>query len=225
MRNKNTAIENIRLDFEVLAETALKQLILIQKLINNSDIDINNLCNEIQRNEIIIDTFELKINDGVINTIVLYNPVAGDLRHIISYLRMASNLERMSDLAQNICDFFHKMDNKETISHFKSSLTKMINLTNEMVKNSLLSFSAEDIELAHKTIKTDDQVDNLLIEISKEIMSKSSNNIDFHSEINSLICLNNITYNIERIADNATNIAEAVIYMLKGKDIRHSDNK
>lgn len=223
MRNKNTAIENIRIDFEVLAETSIKQLNLIQKLISNKDCDVNKLCNEIQRNEIIINTFELKINDGVINTIVLYNPVAGDLRNIISCMRMAESLERISDLAQNICGFFNKMDNKETFNHFVSELTDMIDLAGEMVKNSLLSFTAEDIELANKTIETDDKVDNLLTDISKQIMSKRNSNTDFNSEINSLICLNNITYNIERIADNATNIAEAVIYMLKGKDIRHSN--
>lgn len=225
MRNKNTAIENITLDFEVLAETSLKQLNLIKRLITESDADINKLCNEIQRNEIIIDTFELKINDGVINTIVLYKPVAGDLRNIISCMRMASSLERISDLVQNICGFFDEMDNKAAIIPFTSSLTKMMNLACEMVRNSLLSFSAEDIELANKTIETDDKVDELLIDISKSIMSKGNNNSDFGDEIHTLICLNNIIYNIERIADNATNIAEAVIYMLKGKDIRHADNK
>lgn len=225
MRNKNTAIDNIKLDFEVLAETSIRQLNLIEELISNNNADINKLCNEIQRNEIIIDTFELKINDGVINTIVLYKPVAGDLRNIISCMRMASSLERISDLAQNICEFFHKIDNKETLSHFTSSLTNMIILAKEMVKDALFSFSVEDINLANKVIETDNKVDDLLIEISKQIMAKSNNNTDFNKEMNSLICLNNVTYNIERIADNATNIAEAVIYTLKGKDIRHSDNK
>lgn len=225
MRNKNTAIENITLDFEVLAETSIKQLNLIEELIIDNKADVNKLCNEIQRNEIIIDTFELKINDGVINTIVLYKPVAGDLRNIISCMRMASSLERISDLALNICEFFHKMDNKETLSHFTSSLKNMIKLAKEMVKNALLAYSAEDINMSNKVIETDDKVDNLLTEISKQIMGKSNNNTDFNMEMNSLICLNNIAYNIERIADNATNIAEAVIYMLKGKDIRHSDNK
>ncbi len=225
MRNKNTAIENIIQDFEILAEISLKQLNFIKSLISESNADRQKLCSDIQKNEIIIDTFELKINDEVINTIVLYKPVAGDLRNIISCMRMASSLERISDLVQNICDFFNKMDNKTVIAPFTSSLIDMINIASEMVENSLLSFSAEDIVLANKTINTDDKVDTLLIEISKNIIAKCNNNSDLKNDINSIICLNNIIYNIERIADNATNIAEAVIYMLKGKDIRHADNK
>lgn len=98
MRNKNTAIENIIQDFEILAEISLKQLNFIKSLISKSNADRQKLCSDIQKNEIIIDTFELKINDEVINTIVLYKPVAGDLRNIISCMRMASSLERISDL-------------------------------------------------------------------------------------------------------------------------------
>ena len=165
------------------------------------------------------------LNEKIINTIVLYHPLAGELRKLISYIRMVSNLERIADLSLNIAYFIDKIDNPNIFKSFYPSLREMLESTNDMIQKALTSFTCKDIELAHKTIDADSKVDkmhdNLINSLLDEKIIEKNKEI---STVNSLICINNISSNLERIADNATNIAEAAIYMLDGEDVRHKNN-
>ena len=218
MNTKDIAMQKIVEDFNIISNLTLQQLDLQILLLKNNNQNKQLSVNKIKENEILIDSHELTINDKAINLIVLHHPLAGELRKIISCMRISGFLERISDLSLNITEFIEKTDNKETLFQYSESLLEMMKISNNMVQKAISSFDTKNISEAKNVILTDDKVDNLNKEISKKIIKPKENS---NYEINSLICINNITSNIERIADNATNIAESVIYMLQGKDVRH----
>ncbi|MGB5989696.1 MAG: PhoU domain-containing protein [Marinifilaceae bacterium] len=227
MNTKDKAIQDILIDFSGLSTIIFQQLKHVDSLLSNNILEEDKMhfFNIIEENEEKIDTYEKEMNEKIINTIVLYHPLAGELRKLISYIRMVSNLERIADLSLNIAYFIDKIDNPNIFKSFYPSLREMLESTNDMIQKALTSFTCKDIELAHKTIDADSKVDkmhdNLINSLLDEKIIEKNKEI---STVNSLICINNISSNLERIADNATNIAEAAIYMLDGEDVRHKNN-
>ena len=223
MNAKEIAIKKILNDFEQVSQLCLTQLNYLKTLFGNINQDNESIYKIMRENEEIIDRFEVNISDNITNTIVLYQPLAGELRKLISCMRVLTNLERIGDLSINISEFINKIDYIEQLEYFQKPIDKMLNISISMVQDSIVAFACENEESANYTIERDDEVDNLLIYIYAKIISnKIIENNSTNAQINSLICINNICSNIERIADSATNISEAVIYMLKGKDIRHN---
>ncbi|MFA6873893.1 MAG: PhoU domain-containing protein, partial [Bacteroidaceae bacterium] len=94
-----------------------------------------------------------------------------------------------------------------------------------MIENSIRSFSEENNELARETIESDDAVDSLYYNITKSSHLDFAGRVLNEQQLNDLICVNSIAYNIERIGDNATNIAEAAIFVTEGRDIKHTNIK
>lgn len=224
MNTKDKAIQDILSDFEDLTMIVLQQLDFLESLLSKDKekTDKEAIYTTMYLNEDIIDMYENKMNENIINTIVLYHPLAGELRKIMSCMRMVSNLERIGDLSMNIAEFVKKADNIFLIKDLAKSLYTMLIKSRDMVQKAISSFSCEDMELANSTIAADDIIDELNDSITKAILDdKIIEKYNDKDGINSLICINNISLNLERIGDNATNIAEAAIYMLQGKDIRH----
>jgi len=223
MNAKHTAINNIINDFEQVSQLCLNQVSQLNTLVTDANADKESIYAKMRDNENIIDHFEINISEEIINTIVLYQPLAGELRKLISCMRIIGFIERISDLSINIIEFINRIDHLEHLLFFAGPMEEMLNMTYSMTQGAISSFACENEESARLTIERDDEVDDLQRMISAQILEKKIiDNISSNSQINSLICINNISSNIERIADNATNIAEASIYMLKGKDIRHS---
>ena len=97
----------------------------------------------------------------------------------------------------------------------------MLSLTESMTQNAIFAFTCEDIQLAKETIETDDQVDELHHFIGQHLLTQCFDKILSQQEVTDALCINSMAYNIERIGDNATNIAEAAIYLIEGKNIKH----
>lgn len=97
----------------------------------------------------------------------------------------------------------------------------MLSLTESMTQNAIFAFTCEDIQLAKETIETDDQVDELHHFIGQHLPTQGFDKILSQQEVTDALCINSMAYNIERIGDNATNIAEAAIYLIEGKNIKH----
>ena len=177
---------------------------------------------EINNNERIIDSIEVKIRNEVINMIVLYSPRATNLRMIISYYDMTAYLERIGDLILNVSHFMKKIAVDDCLfTTYKKDLLKMLSLTESMTQNAIFAFTCEDIQLAKETIETDDQVDELHHFIGQHLPTQCFDKILSQQEVTDALCINSMAYNIERIGDNATNIAEAAIYLIEGKNIKH----
>lgn len=218
---KEKVLSRITEDFEVLAKVVIKQINLTKLLMDDNRNE--EIYTEIYNNERIIDSLEVKMRDEVINTIVLYSPRATNLRMIISYYDMTAYLERIGDLLVNITGFLRKIAIHEPFfGRYKESLLNMLSLTENMTQNAIFAFTCEDARLARATIESDDQVDDYFHEIGKTLPLDCCRETLGSQEVTDALSISSMSYNIERIGDNATNIAEAAIYLMEGKNIKHT---
>ena len=209
-------------DFELLSKTALIQMQIATKLLEDNTIE--SLYEEAESNEIIMDRLEIKVREEVVFTIFQFNPIAADLRKIVTYQDITTNLERVGDMLLNIIHFLKKTDlSTPHFEGFKRLIAKMMKYSEEMLRNAVFSFSNEDARTAYQVIEEDDKVDELFRQISLTLQDTLSGKALDKNEIQSIIQINAISHNLERIGDSATNIAEATIYLTEGKDIRHGN--
>lgn len=218
---KEKVFRRITDDFQVTAKVILQQIERIRQLLVYDRQE--QIFTEIEHNERIIDSMDVKIRNEVINTIVLYSPRATNLRMIISYYDMTAYLERIGDLLLNISHFLKKTELQGPLyKEYQNILSKMLEITANMTQNAIFAFTCEDIRLARQTIEADDEADRLFREIGESLPEYCSNRSLTSQEMTDVLCINSMAYNIERIGDNATNIAEAVIYLIEGKNIKHT---
>ena len=219
---KDDAIENIMKDFETFANLVLFQLDLLEKIAgSDGDENIDDLTSEIFENEKKLDKLEVKISDKIVNTIVLYQPVASDIRKIIACYRIIISLERVGDQAINVVEAIQKIKDSPVYENLYDVISNMLIQSTNMVNKALVSFTTDDKEYAIWTIKNDTVVDEINHKLLKKAIKRSSVSKEDKEILTSIISLNAMVTNIERIADHATNIAEAAIYSIEGKDIRH----
>ncbi len=220
---KEQAIEDIMSNFQNMADLVLGQLSLLEKLMAGEDKSNNEeLIITIKKNEKQIDKYEISLSDKFINAIVLYQPVASDIRRLVAVYRMIINLERIGDLVMNITYTLELLRDTKEFKAMSEVILNMLLSGRMMVEKSLLSFVNSDTDYAIWTIKNDSIVDDMNQKLLKNSISKARMSAKTKEMLLSYADLKNIITNIERIADHATNIAEATIYSLQGTDIRHS---
>jgi len=165
---------------------------------------------EINRQEKDIESLCLKL-------LLQQQPVAKDLRLISSALKMITDMERIGDHASDISEITISMANAPHIKKF-DQIQEMAKETTVMVVNSIDAFVKKDIELAHKVIQQDDIVDDLFVEIKRELIQMIKENPEYAEQATDLLMVGKY---FERIGDHATNIAEWVIFSIVG---RHETN-
>ena len=165
---------------------------------------------EINRQEVMIDELSL-------NIIALRQPAARDLRFITLALKVSTDLERIGDLCVNIAERTLEL-NQETQLKPYIDLPKMAEAAEGMIVDALEAFLRGDAELAAEVTRRDDYMDQLNVQVFRELLTFMMEDPKTISRATRLIFIGK---NLERIADHATNIAEMVIFMVKGKDIRH----
>lgn len=211
-------------EFSLLCKNVLTQLKIVEKLLEDNSVE--SLYKEMEANEIIIDRLEVKIREEVVFSIFKFNPVAQDLRLIMAYQEMTTNLERIGDLALNIG---HRLKNEylksEDTKVMKGDLMKMNGIVHEMTRDAISAFQAQDVELAYKVIEKDNEVDNLFEKNELTLVDKYDNRSVDKDTVSLIIDIASISYNLERIGDSATNIAESAVYIAQGKDIRHEQSR
>jgi phosphate transport system protein len=222
-----TRIEEVVRDivnsFEEMAEMVLSQLTLLDKYMSGrNNTSLQELKEEISENEKKIDKLEVVISDKFINSIVLYQPVASDIRKLVSIYRITINLERIADLVMNIIASLEAIRETGEYKAMSEVILNMLISGKSMVEKSLLSFANNDKDYAVWTIKNDEVVDEMNRKLLINSISKANISKETREMLLSYVDLKNIITNIERIADHATNIAEASIYSMQGTDIRHS---
>jgi phosphate transport system protein len=223
---REESVADILKSFEEMADLVLSQLTLLEKfmLLSDNNEDKNIIAN-IEINEKKIDEYEVIISDKFINSIVLYQPVASDIRKIVSVYRMTINLERIGDRVLNIIASIGSIRETAEYKAMTDVILNMLISGISMVEKSLLSFTNSDDSYAVWTIKNDEIVDEMNRKLLINTISKAKVSEKTREMLLSYADLKNIITNIERIADHATNIAEATIYSLQGTDIRHKGNE
>jgi phosphate transport system protein len=221
---REQSIQDIVSSFEEMSDLVLAQLSYLEKFMADPVTnDLETIKIRVQQNEAKIDKFEVLISDQIISSIVLYQPVASDIRKIIAIYRMTINLERIGDLIMNIINSLEAIKDSFEYKEMNEVIMNMLLTGISMVERSLLSFVNNDTEYAVWTIKNDEVVDEMNRKLLLNSIKNSKVSKKTREMLLSYVDLKNIITNLERVADHATNIAEAAIYSLQGTDIRHTD--
>lgn len=165
----------------------------------------------------IIDRMEIEVEEECLKILALHQPVAIDLRFIISVLKINNDLERIGDLAANIAERSLYLSGQDPIE-IAPSIIEMAPEVQQMLKKSLDALINMDTDLANEVLEADEKVDDLHAGMYEYIQEKIKKSPD---SINSQLHLMGVSRYLERIADHATNIAEDVIYMVDGEISRH----
>jgi phosphate transport system protein len=225
-QKKHEAIVDILSDYENLANMVLNQLDEVRRLVSITGKKLEKgQLKDLKENELKINKLEVKISDKIINSIALYQPVASEIRNLIACYRIVISLERIGDLSISIAKQLSRIENQEVYSSLSGFILKMMDLSVEMARRSMLSFISKDMELATWTIQSESVVD----EFNRKMLKKVAERAYFVAEDKNLLItfinIKEMGSNIERIADHAANIAEASVYAFEGKDIRHHRGK
>lgn len=164
-----------------------------------------------------VNDLQLELDDRALQLLALQQPMAVDLRLITSTMKINSDLERMGDLAVNIAERALSILSQPFL-RVLVDIPRMASIAEGMVKDSLDAFVHRDSDLARRVVLRDDEVDQFRDKVFGELMACM---IKVPRCIQEALDLILVSRNLERIADHATNIAEDVIYMVMGRDIRH----
>ncbi|HEQ72387.1 MAG TPA: phosphate signaling complex protein PhoU [Spirochaetia bacterium] len=178
------------------------------------------LTDQVRRGEVAINHQELVIEDKCVIIIATEQPVAHDLRQIISTLKSTRELERIGDYAAHLASASSRLFGGKTIDQFPQQvpqrIRQMLEISIRMIKDTIAAFGAEDTALCREIMDRDDQIDSLYLEVFKEFLTEIQNSPENAAQLNTLIFISKY---IERLADHIINICEEVIYMHTGERI------
>jgi len=166
-----------------------------------------------------VNRMDVEIDELCLRLLALHQPTARDLRLITTALKITTDLERAGDMAENICERAIELNTEPPLKPY-IDIPRMAEIALRMLRESLDAFVREDADLALRVCQADDQIDALNAQVFRELLSFM---IEEPKTITRGIRLAFVAKYFERVADHATNIAEMVIFMVKGKSIRHMD--
>ena len=168
-----------------------------------------------------VNRMDVENDEAAIRLLALHQPAAGDLRFIAMALKITTDLERIGDSAVNICERVVELNEEPLVKPY-IDLPRMASIAQSMVKDSVDAFMRDDPDLAEEVIDRDDEVDGLNYQIYRELLSYMAEDPTTIARSTRILFVSKI---LERVADHATNIAEMVVYMVKGRTIRHTEKK
>jgi len=208
-------------EFQLLNDTLLEMGSLVAQSVRRSVFSLieknEDYAHQVLRDESRIDQMEVQIDDCAAGLIVREQPVARDMRFVVVAIKINTDLERMGDLAVNIVERSLGLIKQPPLPE-PVNLAEIASVVESMVLNSLDAFVKRDAQIARRILSSDDAVDKLRHEIQRQVVALMQR--DQSTVPRALDCLI-IARCLERIADHATNIAEDVIFLVQGVDVRH----
>jgi phosphate transport system protein len=176
------------------------------------------LARQVIERDHLVNALDVEIDEESIRLLALHQPASRDLRLVTTAMKIATELERISDLAENVSERVIELNEEPQLKPY-IDIPMMGNMARMMVKQSIDAFVKDDAQLARKVLTDDDFVDNLMEQLFRELLSFM---LEDTRTISRAIRLSFIAKYLERMADHATNIAELVVYLVEGKIIRHT---
>ncbi len=208
-------------DFKLLNDTLLEMGSLVAHSVHRSVLSLaeknEDYAHQVIRDESRVDQMEIKVDDMVTSLIVREQPVARDMRLVVTAIKITTDLERMGDLAVHIAERALSLMTQPPLPE-SINFGDLSNLVESMVLGCLDSFVKRDAQKAREILSADDAVDRARNQIQHqliELMERDSTTIA--RALDYLI----VARKLERIGDHATNIAEDVIFLTQGVDVRH----
>jgi phosphate transport system protein len=167
-----------------------------------------------------VDRMDVEIDELCVRLLALRQPTARDLRFVTTGLKITADLERIGDLATSIAQCAHELNAEPPLLPL-IDIPRMADIVQRMVRESLDAFVREDSALALTVCAADDEIDGLNSQWFRVLLSYMAEN---PQTVTRVIRLSFVSKCLERVADHATNIAEKVVFMVKGRSIRHLDS-
>jgi phosphate transport system protein len=164
-----------------------------------------------------INKLHIEIDGRCFTLLALHQPMAVDLRAIVSAVKINTDLERVGDLAINIAEAARRYAQHAPVKKL-IDIPRMATIAQTMLRDSLDSFVRRDTEMAQRVLNEDDKLDALKTQIFRELLTYM---LQDPGTIEAALDLILISRHLERIGDHATNIAEDVIFMVSARDVRH----
>jgi phosphate transport system protein len=213
-RHFETEIRNLKQD--LIKMGGMVELAIDQSIRALKDRDPD-LAEEVIRSDHLINQLEIQIEQQCSFLLARHQPVAVDLRFIMSCIKINSDLERMGDHAVNIAQRAQLLSKSPPIKPL-IDIPYMASLVQNMVKDSLDAFVQKDVAKAEAVCANDDVIDGLEDQINRELLTYM---MEDTKNISQALSLTMVAKNLERIADLSTNIGEEVIYIIEAKTIKH----
>jgi len=207
--NELKELKNKLLEMGALTEAAITDAI---NSLKNQDLQ---LAEKVIEGDKLINQKETEIEELVVKIIASQQPVASDLRKIMSALKITTSVERIGDFAVDIAKATQRIGTDQLIKPLQD-IPKMAEITQHMIRESLNAYIDENVVLAEEVAAMDDEVDHMYSTIVKELLQKM---IDNPVKLEQVMLLSFVARYIERIADHTTNIAEAILYSVKGERV------
>jgi len=208
------SLEDLKENLLVMAGLAEQSIQRAIEAYRTRDLSI---CDLVSRSEIAINRMERDIDQAALDLLAMEQPMASDLRFILSVIKINADLERVGDAAKSISERVRQID-QLAAAELPVDIPRMATLAEDMVRKSLQSFIDANAELARSVLTMDDAVDAMNRAAYKaltKVMEEQSHIAP--QALNALM----ISRSLERVADHATNIAEDVIFWVQGADVRH----
>ncbi len=203
-------IESLLLEMGGLVETQISEAV---RALVDRDIELGE---KIRANDKRVDDLEIQINDLTIKTLALRQPMAEDLRAVVTALKVAANLERIGDYAKNIAKRTSVLAQSPQIGSYSTTIKRMSKLVQDMVRDVLDAYVARDSQTAEDLRLRDEEVDQLHNTLFRELLTYM---MEDPRNITPCLHLLFIAKNIERMGDHTTGIAEQVFYLVTGTQL------
>ncbi|NJD21883.1 MAG: phosphate signaling complex protein PhoU [Melioribacter sp.] len=207
-------IENLKTSLIKMASIVDEQVDKVITALESGDVE---LCKGVKSKDLEVDAYDNLIQTQCENILALFQPVASDLRLVMSAIMINNNLERCGDIAVNISQRVKKTGNERSLIS-ESQIIVMARTAQSMLKNAIDSFIKNDTELASNVIASDEKVDKLNKQIFNFLVTKMQSNNELIEASTHLIVMSR---HIERMADHATNIAENLVFYVDAQIIAH----
>ena len=169
------------------------------------------------QNDTDVDLAELQVDESCVSLLALRQPLARDLRFIVTTLKIVKDIERVGDIAKNISKHGLGILEEKPLP-FPGELTRMAEISKKLLRIALDAFVREDVDLAYQVIGGDDEVDLLHKENVRCFLDMMVADPSIIGPMTQYLSVNKF---LERIGDHSSNIAAMVVYMIRGRDVRH----
>lgn len=218
-RQADHQMDSVKKNVLLMAGCVEQALDLAMQGLSQSSVEAFNAVAELEKR---VNETHILVDELCAQYLAMQQPVAKDLRFVISFIKMNTDLERMGDQCMNISytgkDYLGRKEKLPPAVQPLKIIQEMGVLVRQMVKDSLDAFVREDLEKAKTVLMTDDEVDKRKEKVFKDFTGLMKTNPEIVEAALDVIM---IARSLERLGDHATNIAEDVIYVSTGKDIRH----
>lgn len=206
-----TQVKDMLLRMSGLAEQSVA--LVLKALVQRDDA----LARQVDEADTALDRLQMEIDERCIQLLALRQPKARDLRFLVMTMKIASDLERIGDQAVNISHRAQEL-NKEPLLKPLIDIPRMADTARGMIRDSLDALVYGKPDSAQAVIARDDEIDGINRQLHRELTSFM---IEDPHTITRCLNLMSVAHNFERIGDHATNIAEEIVYLYEGRDIRH----